>query len=73
MRSLLQRHSLFYKPSYNLFEINGPGLLSGLKVPYQVDITELVQPEVVDGGCDGWEVVGLEASITETNSGTQSR
>lgn len=43
-----------------------------LKVSYQVDVAELVQPEVVDGRCDGWEVVGLEAGITETNSGTQS-
>lgn len=43
------------------------------KVPYQVDITQLIQPEVVDGGRDGWEVVGLESSITETNSSTQSR
>lgn len=53
--------------------MNGPGLLSGLKVSYQVDITELVKPEVVDGGSDGWEVVGLKSRVTETNSSTQSR
>lgn len=53
--------------------MDGPGLLSGLKVSYQIHITELVQPEVVDGGGDGWEVVGLEAGITETDSGAQSR
>lgn len=60
-------------PLRNLLKINGPGLLSGLKVPYQVDITQLIQPEVVDGGRDGWEVIGLESSITETNSSAQSR
>ena len=38
---------------------------------YQVDITELVKPEVVDGGGDSREVVGFEASITESNSSTQ--
>lgn len=59
--------------SHILVKINGPGLLSGLKIPYQVDIAELVQPEVVDGGCDGWEVVGLEGSVTEANSSAQSR
>lgn len=47
------------------------GLLSGLQDPYQVDVTELVQPEVVDGGGDGREVVGLEAGVTECNSGAQ--
>ena len=43
------------------------------KVSYQVDVAELVQPEVVDGGGDGWEVVGLEGSVTETNSSAQPR
>lgn len=52
--------------------MNGLRLLSGLNVPHQVDVTQLVQPEVVDCGGDTWEVIGLEASITETNSGTQS-
>lgn len=53
--------------------MNGLGLLSGLNVPHQVDITQLIQPEVVDCGGDSWEVVGFEASITETNSSTKSR
>lgn len=43
------------------------------KSSYQVDVTEFVQPEVVDGGRDGWEVVSLEAGITQTDSSTQSR
>lgn len=41
------------------------------KVSYQVDVTELVQPEVVDGGGDGWEVVGLKAGVTVSNSSAQ--
>lgn len=46
-------------------------MLSGHKLSYQVDIAELIEPEVVDGGGDGWKVVGLETSVTETNSSTQ--
>lgn len=38
---------------------------------YQIDIAELVEPEVVDGSGDGWEVVRLEASVTERHSSTQ--
>lgn len=41
--------------------------------PYQVDVTQLVQPEVVDGSCNCWEVVRFECSITQTNSCAQSR
>lgn len=48
-------------------------MLSGHKLSYQVDIAELIEPEVVDGGGDGWEVIGLEASVTETNCRTQPR
>lgn len=40
--------------------------------PYQVDVTQLVQPEVVDGSCNCWEVVRFECSITQTNSCAQS-
>lgn len=46
-------------------------LLESIGVSYQVYITELIEPEVVDGSGDGWEVVGLEASVTESNSSTQ--
>ncbi len=60
-------------PPHDLFKVNRLGLLSGLKVSYQIDIAEFVQPEVIDGGGDSWEVVGLKASITEANSSTQSR
>lgn len=41
--------------------------------PYQVDITQLVQPEVVNGRCDGWEVVGPERSIAQSHSCAQPR
>ncbi len=71
--SLLWEKKTFRMSSSNLFKAKRPGLLSGFKVSHQVDIAEFVQPEVIDGGCDGWEVVGLEAGITEANSSAQSR
>lgn len=48
-------------------------MLSGHKLSYQVNIAELIEPEVVDGGGDGWKVIGLEARVTETNCSTQPR
>jgi hypothetical protein len=39
---------------------------------HQIDVTELVEPEVVDGCGDSWEVVGLEPCITQTHSSTQT-
>lgn len=40
---------------------------------YQVDVTQLVEPEVVDGGGDAWEIVGLERSVAESDGGAESR
>lgn len=48
-----------------------PRMLSSLKVPYQINITKLIQPEVVDGCGNAWEVVGLEAGVTESNSSAE--
>lgn len=39
--------------------------------PYQVDVAELVEPKVVDGGGDGGEVVCLEAGVAQTDGGAQ--
>lgn len=40
---------------------------------YQVDVTQLVQPEVVDGRGEAREVVGLERSVAEADGGAQPR
>lgn len=62
---LCEKHELFSRHTM-CFELH-----SGLKPSYQVDIAELVEPEVVDGGGDGWKFVSLEAGITESDGGTQ--
>ena len=46
----------------NMNESKSPAALSRAHAgPHQVDVTELIQPEGVDGRCDAGEVVGLEA------------
>lgn len=43
-----------------------------VQASYQVDVTQLVQPEVVNGRGEAWEVVALERSVAESDGGTQS-
>lgn len=44
-----------------------------LQASYQVDVTQLVQPEVVNGRGEAGEVVALERSVAESDGGAQSR
>lgn len=38
--------------------------IGGVCIPYQINITELVQPEIVNGSGDCRKIVGLESVIT---------
>lgn len=40
---------------------------------YQIDVTELIQPEIVDGSGDCGKIVGLESAITQCYCCAQTR
>lgn len=44
-----------------------------VRASYQVDVAQLVQPEVVDGRGEAREVVGLERGVAEGDGGAQPR
>lgn len=39
---------------------------------YQVNIAQFIEPEVVDGCGDCWEIVGLESVSTERHGSTEA-
>lgn len=42
------------------------------QVYYQINVTQLIEPEVVDGRGDCWEVVLLESVSTEGHGSTEA-
>jgi hypothetical protein len=48
--------------------LHNPPALPYSAVSYQVNITELIEPEAVLGSGDSWEIIGLETFIAEPNS-----
>lgn len=44
-----------------------------VRASYQVDVAQLIQPEVVDGRGEAREVIGLERGVAEGDGGAQPR
>ncbi len=45
---------------------------ANVSIHYQIDIAELVQPEIVDGSGDCGKIVGLKSTITQRYCCTQT-
>lgn len=44
----------------------------GGRIYYQIDVTQFVEPEVIDGRGDPREIVGLESGLALDHGGTEA-